>query len=117
MPGKYNITIKQGDTYQSKTIQWKRGDVPVDLTNLTGKCQVRTAPNSGIIATVNVNVADAVSGLFDLSLTAEQTAAIPTDGKTPDVATAYVYDLEFAGVGYVETILQGEFNVTPGVSK
>ena len=115
----FDIEIKQGDTWQTENITWLRGSTPVDLTNLTGKCQIRTVPGAaGVIATATVTTITAIDGIFQLSLTATQTAAIPAGGSSGFVATDYYYDVQFSGAGnYVETILQGKIIVYPEVSK
>ena len=115
----YDIDIKQGDTWQTENITWLRGSTPVDLTNLTGKCQIRTVPGAaGVIATATVTKITAASGIFQLGLTATQTAALPASGQYGFIPTVYYYDVQFSGAeSYSETIMQGKILVYPEVTK
>ena len=70
--GVYDIVLTQGDT-------WTRVfDFPYDLTAITVSAQARTYPGSPIIAaTFAVTAVDLANGKVRLSLTSDQTEALP----------------------------------------
>ena len=118
MAGRYDITIKQGDTYESKPIIWEVGGEPVDITNKTPKCQMRTEPNSGVIAEIEVVKINSLAGAFGFKMAKVVSATIPTNGKTPFESTDYVYDLEWTDTDTItNTLLDGLVHVLPGVTK
>lgn len=66
--GVYDIILTQGDTWSTTF------DFPLDLTNYLVKAQVRTYPESPILAAeFAVNVVTATTGVVTLSLTSAQT--------------------------------------------
>ena len=113
-PGRYNITVYQGTTFQLSPV-WKVDNLPVDLTGYTADMQVRQFVDSTSIlvelSTTNGKIViDAAIGQVNLTLTAAQTAAL-----TP--AGSYVYDLNLTSPGgYVYKILQGSFIVNASVT-
>ncbi|AIF51995.1 hypothetical protein [Pelosinus sp. UFO1] len=118
MAGIHDFYARQGNSFSSGPIQWRRGDTPVDLTNLAGKCQIKTTTQSGVLAEAIVVVTDAVNGWYYFYLTSTQMASIPADGPTPNDFTKYVYDNQWSGAGeYVETNLVGGFYVAAEVTK
>ncbi len=118
MAGIHDFYARQGDSFNSGPIQWRRGDIPVDLTNLTGKCQVKASTTSGVLAEALITKIDAANGWYSFALTAAQMASIPALGPTPTDTTKYVYDNCWTGAGgYAETNLAGSFYVAAEVSK
>jgi hypothetical protein len=120
--GALDLTCEQGTTFK-RTItlyQDTAKAVPVDLTGFTFRGQIRSsakatgAPTAAFLCAIT----NATGGAFSISLTAEQTSAIPTIGESYSVMKAYVYDLEMvAGDGTVSRLLNGAFNVSPEVTK
>ena len=111
-PGRYNISIIQGTTFDLKPV-WKIGGVAVTLSNYTADMQVRYATDTAIItelSTFNGKITiDSAYGRINLHLDASDTAAL-----TPGT---YQYQLNItdtnANVTYA--ILTGNFTVVAAV--
>lgn len=93
-PGVLNLTIYQGATFR-KTLVWKTGSpaVPVDLTGVTMRMQIREKVSSQIplveLTTENGGIqinSDPTTGSFEIFIDAEHTAAL--------TVRSAVYDLE-----------------------
>ena len=112
-PGRYNLTVYKGTTFQLKPV-WKIGGVPVDLTGYTADMQVRAATDTAIIvelSTTNGRITiDAAYGRINLYISATDTAAL--------TAGAYQYDLNLTNSvdGTVYKILQGAFTIAASVT-
>lgn len=112
-PGRYNITVYKGTTFQLSPV-WKIGGTPVILSNYSADMQVRASTDTAIIvelSTANGAITiDSAYGRINLNLTSAQTAAL--------TAGTYQYDLNLtdntAGVTY--KILQGTFLVNASVT-
>ena len=112
-PGRYNITVYQGTTFQLSPV-WKIGGVPVIMSNYSADMQVRASTDTAIIVELSTSngkiTIDSAYGRVNLNLTAAQTAAL--------TAGVYQYDLNLtdndAGVTY--KILQGAFVVAASVT-
>lgn len=112
-PGKYNFICPQGTTF-SKQLTWKIEDEPVDLTTYTARMQVRekhtstkkildlTTENSGISL-------GGIDGTIQIEINADDTADV--------VAKCYVYDIELVSSSNVTRLLEGQFIVTPEVTR
>ena len=120
MAAPINITINQGETFE-QGFQWLQGDgiTPMVLNGYTGACEIRNgAHNQGVLMTVPVVITDSANGKFTISLTAAQTAALPTSGAIYSQKTEYAYDVEFtSGSGYVYRVINGVISVSPEVTK
>jgi hypothetical protein len=104
----------------SKSYAWKdsAGDA-IDLTGYTFKGQIRkTADDDAeLYATLTVTVLSAVNGTFEASLTAEQTAAIPTKPQSSAQRTLseYAYDIKAVyPSGLEKRLIEGVAQVSPG---
>jgi hypothetical protein len=79
-PGRYNLTVIQGTTFDLKPV-WKIGGTPVILDNYSADMQVRYAPDTAIIvelSTANGHATiDSAYGRINLHLSATETAALP----------------------------------------
>ena len=112
-PGRYNLAVYQGTTFDLKPV-WKIGGVPVNLTNYSADMQVRYATDTGVIvelSTSNGNATiDAAYGRVNLHLDATTTAGLPIG--------TYQYDLNLTNNtdGTVYKILQGTFVVNASVT-
>jgi hypothetical protein len=112
-PGRYNITVYQGTTFQLAPV-WKIGGVPVILSNYTADMQVRASTDTGLIVELSTSngriTIDSAYGRINLSLSASDTSAL--------TAGNYLYDLNLtdntAGITY--KILQGAFTVVASVT-
>lgn len=126
LAGKYNITCQQGSTL-SRTLEIEQPDLeadptgntyePYDLTGHSARMQVRrtidsssfllelTTNNGGL--TINPN-----SGIFN------QILLHASASVTASVAHSGVYDLEIISPsGIVDRILEGEFILSPEVTR
>lgn len=112
IPVKYNMVCSQGSTF-SKSITYKINGEAVDLTDYTAHMQVRekyTSTNFIIdLNTENDGITVDENGVLTLDISASDTASI--------FAKTYVYDLELINDTNVQRILQGNFIVTPEVTK
>jgi len=113
IPGKYNFICPQGSTF-SKSLTWTIDNSPVNLQNYSARMQVREKYSSKI-AVVDINtenggiVLGGEEGTISLYIDDQKTENI--------VAKKYVYDLELVGISEVYRIIEGEFIVTPEVTK
>ena len=111
-PGRYNISVIQGTTFDLKPV-WKIGGVAVVLSNYSADMQVRYATDTAIItelSTANGKITiDSAYGRINLHLSATDTAAL-----TPGT---YQYQLNItdnnASVTYA--ILTGNFTIVAAV--
>ena len=103
-----NDDCAQGSTFEREIVLRDENNVIIPIAGYTGRMQIRTAPSSTtIIATVSVSIA---SDIITLLLTAAETTDIP--------AWNYYYDLELDnGLGEVQRILEGRFEVTAEVTR
>ncbi len=115
--GTYNWTIEQGVTLD-KTFTWKdENGVGIDITNYSIRMQVRPTKEASTIlldldngAKGGIAITDAANGIFKITRSAAQTAALETG--------AYAYDLEMEDVaGVVTRLVEGDFKVVGEVTK
>lgn len=84
---KFDITIFQGGNY-ARTFAWRLADAttPIPLNGYSGAAQVRTRPGGDLLAEFTVVVHQTVDledpdcGTVDISLSPDDTAAIPSTG-------------------------------------
>ena len=112
-PGKYNFICPQGSTF-SKQLTWQIDDKPVDLTSYTARMQVREKYSS---PTKILDLTTENGGIFlggD-----EGTILINVDTTETEniVAKCYVYDLELISSSTVTRLIEGQFMVTPEVTR
>lgn len=87
-------------------------ETPIDVTDLEGICQIRAnAQSAQAVAEPAVAIHDGPGGLVRISLTAEQTAAIPTAGKGFRDVTQYFIELKLGG----GRVLHGIAEVSPTI--
>lgn len=99
LPGTLNVRIMQGDTF-SCTV-----DFTADLTGHTVVAGLYATPSGGLVSAITTTVVSAGTGVVLLSLTPEQTAAIP-DGT-------YQFTVSWVSGGVARTALSGFFEITP----
>jgi hypothetical protein len=109
-PGRYNITVYQGTTFQLSPV-WKVDGLAVNLTGYTADMQVRDINNNLITELSTGNgraVITAGLGQIALTLTATQTAALSVGN--------YNYALNLTdSASNVYQILQGAFILNASV--
>ena len=113
MAGRYDFTIKQGSTF-SMSVSLKEGESPFNLTDYTGRMQIRYNDHNGAVAAdLNVDnggiVVDVANNQIVIHISAEDTAKIDP--------LKCLYDLEIVQDDYVERILEGIIRVSPEVTK
>ena len=90
----------------------KQGGTALNLTNYTGRAQLRTSVDaSSASATFSVTVTNAANGALKMQLPAATSSGIS--------AGEYVYDLEIftSGDSIVKRIIQGSATITPEVTR
>ena len=109
--GTYNLVVDQGSSF-ALDLAIKQSGLDLDLTNYTGRAQLRTTHiSSSVAASFTVTTTNASAGTLKLELSPATTAAL-SPGQ-------YVYDLEIytANDAIVKRILQGEVTLTPEVTR
>lgn len=115
-PGIYNFTMKQGDTFTLKMQYTTRATptsnpIPVNLTGCTVSSYIRKAQdtNSELLATFTCVITEAVTGKYELRLTAAQTAAL-------NFSVGY-YDIQVTAANTTKkTLLQGRVTLNKEVT-
>lgn len=109
--GTYDIVIKRGTTFTLGLTLKKANGVPMDLTGMTARSQVRkTYTDPQIAATFTITFAsNRKTGKLTLTLEEIDTRVISI--------TSGVYDLELVDSAIVTRILEGKVQVTPEVTK
>lgn len=110
----YNATIDQGATWTLEVVYKNDEGTPINLTGYTAALQVRqnyydttalltlTSPSGGIVIT-------GATGTIDITMSAVQTGSLDEG--------FYVYDLEISSGGTVTRLIQGQFTVSPEVTR
>lgn len=88
----YDINIEIGAPWVLYIQVKTAASEPLDLTNYTGKCQIRKTYGGDLICSPSVSIRDPANGICVLSLAALQTASIGADMNG-------VYDFELTGPG------------------
>jgi hypothetical protein len=120
--GSYNFTIEQGATF-TKTITWKDASgTPINLTGyaIAGKIRRKASDPASIISfTTTISNQTTNPGQFVISLTAAQTATLPTaTGPTAKkVSLECAYDIEASLSGVVYRLLEGIVKISPEVTR
>ena len=121
LAGIYNITCQQGSTFV-RVIRIEYPDAvdptifhPFDLENYSARMQVRRTISSAteMISLDSddngIEITSAEDGEITITMTSTQTATLTSDG---------VYDLEIVSPDiFVTRILQGEFRLSPEVTR
>jgi hypothetical protein len=113
VPGKYNMVCPQGATF-AKQLIYKIDGVVVNLTGYTARMQVRETHKSAAVilglTTENGGITlGAAFGTIDLYVGYTTTADL--------FPKCYVYDLELVSGPNVYRLIEGDFLVTPEVTK
>lgn len=112
-----DIVIDQGSTF-SDTITLKNiDDTPFDITNYSVRAQLRRTPAASSSVDFTCTKTDAANGVFTMSLTSVQTAALTVQNYMP---TIYVYDIEIYtsdSPPIVYRVLRGRAKVEPEVTR
>ena len=105
-----NLTVDQGATYNAQvTISDDSGNTQ-NLTGYSVAGQVRKTYDSSTYTAFTATISNATGGTITLLLSSTQTNAL--------AAGRYVYDVEItSGGGVVTRVLEGQVEVTPGVTR
>jgi len=107
---KSNLTIDQGTDFTATITVANESGTAVNLTDYTGRGQMRKSPFTSAYHAFTVTVSDAEAGEVTLAMNSSTTAAI-TAGR-------YLYDIEVvSGGGTVTRIVEGIATVTPEITK
>lgn len=109
-PGKYNLTIYQGDDFVLHFRLKDNEGAYYNLTGQVGKAQIREHADSDVVAELTVTLGS-LAGEVVLTLTGEQTADLPLK--------PLVYDVELAQSGGTgrRTYLAGNVKVLAQVTR
>jgi hypothetical protein len=111
--GVCNLRAEQGATFR-RVITMEGAD----LTGSTARAHVCEFTGGPLVVAMTCQITDPANGVLTISLTAEQTAAIQTTGRTYAAERVLVYDLEIeAADGTVQRILNGSFTVSPEATR
>ena len=111
-PGKLNLTCPQGSTF-SKTLTYKIDDVPVNLFGYDARLQVREFHYSDD-PVINLTSGNGLTLGGSAGTIAVLISAIDTSEL---ISGNYVYDLELVVGGTVTRLVEGNFVVTPEVTR
>ena len=106
-----NIVVDQGADYSASIDVADSDGDNIDLSGYTAAGQIRKTYSSSTAVDFTVSVATPASaGVLNISLTSTQTSAMK--------AGRYVYDIEITNAGGTVTrVLEGQVEVTPGVTQ
>jgi hypothetical protein len=105
-----NLTVDQGSTFSASVDITDTEDNILVLTGYTVAAQLRKTYGSSTAVDFTASVSNAALGEVTISLTATQTNAL--------IAGRYVYDVEITSAGGTVTrVLEGQVEVTPGVTQ
>ena len=105
-----NLTIDQGSTFSASIDVTDVEDNILVLTGYTVAAQIRKTYDSTTAVDFTGSVSNATQGEITISLTPAQTNAL--------VAGRYVYDAEITSAGGTVTrVIEGQIEVTPGVTQ
>jgi len=118
--GIYNIVIEQGATFLI-TVTLNDGATPVpapiDLTGYEGRGQIKLkATDTEPLAVFEVSVTDPTAGEVEILLSAEDSEAIVTTGKTFTDFLEAQYDVELFKGDEVIRLLNGTCNISPEIT-
>ena len=104
-----NITIDQGATFSANIdVTDVDGDAD-DVTGYTVAAQMRKTYSSTTATDFTCSIVNASTGAILIALTATQTNALK--------AGRYVYDVEINNSGTITRVIEGQVEVTPGVTR
>jgi hypothetical protein len=104
----YNITVSQNADF-TRAFQLKQSNVVVDLTGSSFEAKIKKNYNETASTSFTASVTNATAGLWEITLTDTQTAALAPGDQ--------VYDVIMTDSAGVKTrLLQGKAYISPGVS-
>jgi|TARA_B100001094_G_scaffold164902_1_gene159621 hypothetical protein len=105
-----NILVDQGADYSASIDVTDNDGDNINLTGYSGAGQIRKSYSSTTAVNFTVTVASpATAGVLNISLSNSQTNAMK--------AGRYVYDVEITKAGVKTRVLEGQLEITPGVTQ
>ena len=105
-----NLTVDQGATFNAQIDITDDSGNAQNLSGYSVAGQIRKTYDSTTFTAFSASVSNATGGTITISLTATQTNSL--------AAGRYVYDVEItSGGGVVTRVLEGQVEVTPGVTR
>tara|TARA_B100000073_G_C23485447_1_gene473360 strand:+ start:124 stop:453 length:330 start_codon:yes stop_codon:yes gene_type:complete len=104
-----NITVDQGASFSANVDVTDSDGDAVNLTGYTVAAQMRKTYSSTTATDFSCSVVNATAGTIQISLSATQTNALK--------AGRYVYDVEINNSGTITRVIEGQVEVTPGVTR
>jgi len=120
MPASNNdIYIEQGADWNDSFQIVGDSNIPIDITGLIGKMQVReSATSTTFLAEATIVITDPVAGKGTRSISSAQTQAIPVVGNNCNILANYVYDFYLIdSEGRAARVTNGIAKVSPGVTR
>ena len=110
-PAKLDLVIVAGDSFTRTLVIQDSTLVPINLTGLTGRAQIRARSGSALLEAFTVTIASPTTGEVTFALTATQTRALSA------TASSAKWDLELdGGDTNTHTILTGSITITPDIT-
>lgn len=108
IPGKYDLTIYRGDSYQYRFTLWEdtENTLPADLTGASAKAELRVSSGGPVFGEMELTVV--LPNIIDGYLSAETTAAIEY--------MSGVWDLQVTAATNVRTVLAGKVKLIADVT-
>lgn len=107
--GYYNLNIYQGDTFDLTIVARNSDGSAMNLSGYSGFGGIKTSYcSTNYLETFNITFSQSTTGQLGISLTAAETASLPT--------TIGLYDLEVASGSYVNKLLKGDVIIHPQIS-
>ena len=105
-----NILVDQGADYSASIDVTDNDGDNINLPGYSGAGQIRKSYSSTTAVNFTVTVASpATAGVLNISLSNSQTNAMK--------AGRYVYDVEITKAGVKTRVLEGQLEITPGVTQ
>ncbi len=106
-PAKLDLDLYRGDTWGMRLKLYAQGMVPLDLTDVVAKSQIRDRPAGNTIVPLDCTIT--LPNIVELALTPENSIKLPVSG---------VWDLQltFPSSNEIKTPLAGQVSVTPDVT-
>lgn len=114
-----DLNIKQGSTFSATVTVTNPDSSPVNLTGSSLRAQIRKlALDTAVVAQFVMQIVDAVNGVFTMTLSDTDTAAIITGEQLASTASKFVWDLEMVdSAGRVIPLMYGDVKVFREVTR
>ncbi len=104
-----NLTVDQGASFSANIDVVDNDGDALNINGYTVAGQLRKTYSSTTATDFTTSIINASAGVAQISLTATQTGALK--------AGRYVYDVEINNSGTITRVIEGQIEVTPGVTR